>query len=431
MLKSLALTMEDGIEIALILGLVICFLTKVRSKSGPVGPASVGAGGLLALVVSSAVIYGMDVDRSLSDGITWGLFPVAAMWFVAWMFKEVRQPEPREEPASRIPSNRISLHPGLVIVAMLLTLPKGIEVVSFPNEIFIMTTNVLNTELLVKVSGGILGLVGALIFGITLVKAAERVRLERFVMGAALVFGLMGLRSLFVLLNALLVFGVIPVTTATVNLTAPVINVLPYFVYPLVVLVLLAVWLARLDRRKSGKSRPPPGRLAELNPAERRKILAYIRRDARWFKSYVVMAFVIVFVLGMNHTSASRKVTLSAAVPVNAVEGAVRIPVGSVNDAKLHRFSYTFPDGTGVRFIIIKKWGGLFGAGLDACQICGNVGYYQRRDDVICLNCDVVMNIETIGFPGGCNPIPLKYMRDGDDLVVLASDLAAEKGEFE
>ena len=61
-----------------------------------------------------------------------------------------------------------------------------------------------------------------------------------------------------------------------------------------------------------------------------------------------------------------------------------------------------------VRFIVVKKpKGGSYGIGLDACDICGLAGYYERNDEVVCKRCDVVMNKSTIGFKGGCNPVPL------------------------
>jgi uncharacterized membrane protein len=83
-----------------------------------------------------------------------------------------------------------------------------------------------------------------------------------------------------------------------------------------------------------------------------------------------------------------------------------------------------------VRFIVIKKSAAAYGVGLDACYICGSTGYYERRDGVVCRLCDVVMNKSTIGFKGGCNPVPLAYrVRDGA-LIVSLEDLENEKGRF-
>jgi uncharacterized membrane protein len=44
--------------------------------------------------------------------------------------------------------------------------------------------------------------------------------------------------------------------------------------------------------------------------------------------------------------------------------------------------------------------------------------------------CDVVMNIATIGFPGGCNPVPLKYRASDGGLIIDTKDLEAEKRRF-
>jgi uncharacterized membrane protein len=106
------------------------------------------------------------------------------------------------------------------------------------------------------------------------------------------------------------------------------------------------------------------------------------------------------------------------------------IPIEQVDDGRLHRFAYTASDGTEVRFIVIKKNAVAYGVGLDACDICGNTGYYERKDEVICRLCDVVMNKSTIGFKGGCNPVPLAYsLRDGK-MVVRIEDLENEKSRF-
>jgi uncharacterized membrane protein len=110
--------------------------------------------------------------------------------------------------------------------------------------------------------------------------------------------------------------------------------------------------------------------------------------------------------------------------------GEITIPIESLNDGHLHRFAYISSENIEVRFIVIKKNESAWGVGLDACDICGATGYYERDDDVICKLCDVVMNKSTIGFKGGCNPVPLAFtIRDGA-MVVKAADLEAEQKRF-
>lgn len=168
------------------------------------------------------------------------------------------------------------------------------------------------------------------------------------------------------------------------------------------------------------------------NPAQHRKIRAASRRQRRWCA--VVLAGYVLAVLSMTalKTYAEREVVLSPAEPMNIVGSEIVIPLENVNDGHLHRFVYTASNGTEVRFIIIKKNANSYGVGLDACDICGPTGYYERGDhEVVCKLCDVVMNISTIGFKGGCNPVPLAYTISGGNMVIQTQNLENEKKRFE
>ena len=132
-------------------------------------------------------------------------------------------------------------------------------------------------------------------------------------------------------------------------------------------------------------------------------------------------------------TSDTQQVELSApeTYTVDEEAGEILVPMANVSDEHLHRFEYTTDKNVNVRWIVVKKPNSAsFGVGLDACEVCGNAGYYERSGQVICKRCDVVMNINTIGFKGGCNPIPLAYeVRDGN-LVFKLSDIVAGEKEF-
>ena len=107
------------------------------------------------------------------------------------------------------------------------------------------------------------------------------------------------------------------------------------------------------------------------------------------------------------------------------------IPLTDVEDGHLHRFSYIATGGNNVRFIIVKKpKGGSYGVGLDACDICGLAGYYERNDEVVCKRCDVVMNKSTIGFKGGCNPVPFEYEIKDKKIYIDKATLEKEKDRF-
>ncbi|MBQ1376021.1 MAG: DUF2318 domain-containing protein, partial [Clostridia bacterium] len=43
---------------------------------------------------------------------------------------------------------------------------------------------------------------------------------------------------------------------------------------------------------------------------------------------------------------------------------------------------------------------------------------------------DVVMNINTIGFKGGCNPIPVSYSVENGYIVLPTAELTEHEAEF-
>lgn len=60
---------------------------------------------------------------------------------------------------------------------------------------------------------------------------------------------------------------------------------------------------------------------------------------------------------------------------------------------------------------------------LDACESCGSVGYYEKDGKIICKACDVAINLATIGFRGGCNPIPLDFVMASGSIEIETTAL--------
>ncbi len=165
--------------------------------------------------------------------------------------------------------------------------------------------------------------------------------------------------------------------------------------------------------------------------AQLRKLRAGNRRRRRMAIAALVMILLFVLILTVIKAYDTREVELSAP-EVYTVEGdTILIPTEAVNDGHLHRFEYTTERNVTIRWIVVKKPNSAsFGVGFDACEVCGNAGYYERGSQVVCKRCDVVMNTNTIGFKGGCNPIPLAYEVNGGNLVFRLEDLLAGEKEF-
>ena len=169
------------------------------------------------------------------------------------------------------------------------------------------------------------------------------------------------------------------------------------------------------------------------NSAQLRKLKARNRHWRRVATGILICIALCIVILTFVKTNDTKQVELSApeAYTVDQAAGVILVPMENVSDGHLHRFEYKTEKNINVRWITVKKPNSAaFGVGLDACEVCGNAGYFERSGQIICKRCDVVMNINTIGFKGGCNPIPLPYeVRDGN-LVFKLSDIIAGEKEF-
>ena len=132
------------------------------------------------------------------------------------------------------------------------------------------------------------------------------------------------------------------------------------------------------------------------------------------------------------YAEANKEIELSPIEDCEIRDQSLYIPFEQVDDGHLHRFGYETEDGTVVRVIMIKKPNSsAYGIGLDACEICGETGYYEKDGVVVCNRCDVVMNINTIGYEGGCNPIVIDYTISNGHIIIPIDGLLDHKSEFE
>jgi uncharacterized membrane protein len=293
----------------------------------------------------------------------------------------------------------------------------------YPTEFALTGESIFGTDFLFRMIGYLCGLAIAALSGLALYKAGTGLRpaLARILLAAGLAVNMANQASTIV--QFLLARRIIPMSKWLFALIKPAINYNEYFLYAIMALTILLPAVAW------AKSLHPSQ--AYANPAQHRRIRAASRRQRRWCA--VAAAGYVMAVLSLTVVKAydGREIALSPAEPINIVGGEIVIPLENVSDGHLHRFAYIAANGVEVRFIVIKKNAAAFGVGLDACDICGATGYYERDDEVICKLCDVVMNKSTIGFKGGCNPVPLAYALKGGGMSIQTQSLENEVKRFQ
>jgi uncharacterized membrane protein len=298
------------------------------------------------------------------------------------------------------------------------------DLLLYPFEFAVGMDTIFNTDFMYKVVGYVFGLLVLFLTGLAYFFAAssEKLPLRGVLSALALEVLVMGAFQVLTVAQILLGRNLIPRyrwLMRPVMWFLPRVNGFAYALMGLALILSLALF-ARL------RFTPLTGE----NPAQLRKAKAGARRQKRFGTVVLAGLLFSLLVITVGQSYANREVELSPPIEFPATGNRIVIPLEDVNDGNLHRFVHKASDGTGVRYIVIRKSDVAYGVGLDACDVCGATGYYQRKDQVICILCDVVMNISTIGFAGGCNPVPLKYVIESGSLVIETSALEAEKRRF-
>ena len=166
------------------------------------------------------------------------------------------------------------------------------------------------------------------------------------------------------------------------------------------------------------------------NAAEIRTKRAFKRKSRKSALAALLAALTVILTLTAGVSIMNIKPTLTPPEPYELHDGVATINFVQISDGHLHRFQYKAKDGTVMRFIIIKKNGGAYGVGLDACENCGDAGYYEKDGKIICRKCDVAINLATIGFKGGCNPIPFPYKAGHGKITIHTADLDVLSSHF-
>lgn len=114
-------------------------------------------------------------------------------------------------------------------------------------------------------------------------------------------------------------------------------------------------------------------------------------------------------------------------VPLLAEDGVISAPLsdsgGDVSDGRIRKYSVGV-GGSKIVFIVMMRPDGEVKAALDACEVCPPDGYGQRGGALICKYCNTPIPAETLGRPGGCNPIPVESELKEEHLVIKAGALS-------
>jgi FTR1 family protein len=408
MLEAFIVTLREGVEAALIVGITLAYLAKIgrndlrRSVYAALGAAFVGSIGVAVLVSR----------LNLNEDIVEGWVMLVAAFFVVTMiiFMMRTGRKMKGEIEGRLDNLATqSSRLGLFLFVFLMILREGVETV------LILSAVSLNSSALMSFLGTLLGVGAAIAFGVMFVKGSVRINLQKFFRVTTVILFFVAAQLLISGLHELSENGVLPSSKQEMALIGPIVRNDVFFFVTILALAALMV-LFELKRRQ-----PAP---APTSPAERRKAEWSARRERLWMGSVYASAFLFILLVTAEFVYAKSVSKLSPAQTVTFVNGEVKIPLSQVQDGDLHRYVAS-ENGTEIRFFLYQKPDGKIATVFDACEICGAVGFYKSTTGLVCKNCAAPINPQSVGMPGGCNPVPLKAETTTDSIIISEADLAS------
>lgn len=414
MLQAFIVTLREGVEAALIIGITLAYLNKIQRQD-------LRKSVFVALISAFIASIGVAILLSrfqLNEDLFEGWVMLAAAFFVVTMiiFMMRTGRKLKGEIESKIGSlaGRGS-QLGVFLFVFLMVLREGAETV------LILSAVTLESSALQSFLGTLLGVLAAIIFGVMFVKGTVKINLQKFFRVTTVILFFVAAQLLVSGLHELSEYGVLPSSKREMALIGPIVSNEWFF---FVTIVALAAMMVLFEARRRQPQAMPE------SAAEKRKASWSAQRERMWMTAVFASSFIFIVLVTAEFIYAKSVSALSPATQVSFTHGEISIPLAQVSDGDLHRYEAR-EDGTEVRFLLYQKPDGKVVAVFDACEICGPVGFFKGPNGLVCKNCASPINSQSVGTPGGCNPIPLRSTSNGGAIVIQEADVAARIKVFQ
>ena len=414
MLQAFIITLREGVEAALIVGITLAYLAKIGRNDLRKSVYAALAAAFVGSVGAAVVISRLHLNQDIFEG--WVMLVAAAfvVTMIIFMMKTGRKLKGEIEGKIGLLASG-DAWVGLFLFVFLMVLREGVETV------LILSAVTLNSSELLSFIGTSLGVIAAVAFGVMFVKGSVKINLQKFFKVTTVILFFVAAQLLISGLHELSENGVLPSSRQEMAIIGPIVrNDLFFFITILVLAALMVLF--------EMKSRQPVE--LPVAGAARRKALWTARRERLWMASVYVCSFIFIVMVTAGFIYEKSASALSPATEVTFANGKVSVPLNQVYDGELHRFEAKVGE-VEVRFWVYQKPDGKIATLFDACEICGPVGFYKGAAGIVCKNCASPINPQSVGMPGGCNPIPLKAEVTSDAVIVSEADVAAGSHYFE
>jgi high-affinity iron transporter len=407
MIEALVITLREGVEAALIIGITLAYLNKIGRNELRKYVYS----GLMAAVIGSIgaaiVVSRLNWNTDIVEGWVMLVAAVFVVSMVVFMMRTGRRMKGDiEAKLGSLTSKGSQI--GLFLFVFLMVFREGVETV------LILSAVSLNTTELMNFIGTLLGIGLAVAFGVMFVRGTVKVNLQKFFKVTTVILFFVAFQLVISGLHELSENGVLPSSKREMAMIGPIVRNDTFF---FITILALAAIMVLFEYRRRAATVPQTA-----NAAERRKAEWTVRRERFWASALYICSFVFIIMVTAQFIYAKSASALSPATPVTFTNGSASIPLSQVADGHLHRYAANI-GGTEVRFLLYQKPDGKIATVFDACEICGPVGFYETQQGLTCKNCAAPINPQSVGTSGGCNPVPLKSVTTTDAVILTATNV--------
>jgi FTR1 family protein len=409
MLQALVISLREGVEAALIIGITIAYLQKIgRPELKKVVYSALGAA-VLGSIATAVALSSFNFPQESFEGtvmLVAAFFVVTMIWFMSRAAKTMKGDIERRVGSFATAGSRL----GLFLFVFLMVLREGVETV------LILSAVSFTTPELMGFFGTLTGVGISILFGVMFVRGSVRVNLPKFFKVTTVILAFVAVQLTISGLHELSEAGIIPSSRRQMAIIGPIVRNDIFF---FVTIIALAALMILFERRK------PMDVPAAGSSAEQRKAAWSARREKMWSAAVYVSAFIFIMLVTAEFIYAKSASALSTPEEITLKDGRATISISGMREGELRRITTTI-EGKSYRFLLYKKPDGTVATVLDACSICGDAGFYNSgAQGITCKNCNAPVNPQSVGQGGGCNPIPLESTNDGANVTITAAQVVA------
>src|ERR1700743_941258 len=344
MFSSLVVTLREGVEAALIVGITLVYLTKMgRPDLRRIVYFALGAA-VLASVAGAVALSYLPITQDSFEGWVMLVAAVMVVGMIIFMMRTARKLKGEIE--SRVNELAGGSQWGLFAFIFLMGFREGIETVA------ILAGVSLNSTELMSFLGTLMGVGFAVVFGVMFVKGSVRIDLRKFFRVTAVVLFFVAAQLLISGFHELSETGFLPPSKREMSVIGPIVR--NDFFFPVTMLALVALMILLEYRR-----RQPQAAVVATNKAEERKLAWTAKRERRWAILACSTAFLFIFMVTAEFIYAKEPPASPATMVTFNTEGKTSISTKDLPQGELRFYSADVKGAdqktTRVRFLLYRK----------------------------------------------------------------------------